>query len=47
VNLAGIAAELESERDRLGRAIAALAEAVLPATNPQIAQSASGLVEEG
>ena len=33
MNLAGIVADLKSERDRLERAIAALAGAVLPATN--------------
>jgi len=34
VNLDGILAELKSERDRLGRAIAALAGAALPAAIP-------------
>jgi hypothetical protein len=39
VNLDAIVAELKSERDRLGRAIAALAGAVLPANSHKSAGS--------
>jgi hypothetical protein len=35
VNLDGLVAELKSERDRLPRAIEALAGATLPATSPR------------
>jgi len=44
VNLDSIVAELKSRRDRLGRAIAALAGAVLPAATPHKVRRAKAKV---